>query len=61
MAANGLTSADIAAKLGIAQRTVGFHLRHVFQKLGALNRPEAIAKAAARGMLGTGAIAQRSV
>jgi DNA-binding CsgD family transcriptional regulator len=61
MAANGMTSADIGAKLGIAERTVNFHVRNVLQKLQALNRAEAIAKAVARGVVDAAAFAQRSV
>ena len=61
MAANGLTSGDIGGKLGIAERTVNFHMHNVLRKMEALNRPEAIAKALARGVLRTDAIAQRSV
>lgn len=57
MAAHGQTSGDIGGKLGIAERTVNFHLRNVMRKLDATNRPEAIAKALARGMLVAGAIA----
>jgi DNA-binding CsgD family transcriptional regulator len=57
MAANGLTSADIGGKLGIAERTVNFHMNNVLRKMEALNRPEAIAKALARGVLRAGAIA----
>jgi DNA-binding CsgD family transcriptional regulator len=57
MAANGLTSADIGDKLGIAERTVNFHINNVLRKMDALNRPEAIAKALARGVLRAGAIA----
>jgi LuxR family transcriptional regulator len=51
MSARGLTSRDIGQKLGITPRTVDFHVRNVVTKLGALNRREAIAKAAARGWL----------
>jgi LuxR family transcriptional regulator len=61
MAANGLTSADIGAKLGIAERTVNFHMRNVLRKLEAVNRTEAIAKALARGILDAATTAQRSV
>jgi DNA-binding CsgD family transcriptional regulator len=57
MAANGLTSGDIGGKLGIAERTVNFHMRNVLRKMAALNRPEAIANALARGVLQVGAIA----
>jgi DNA-binding CsgD family transcriptional regulator len=61
MAANGMTSGDIGGKLGIAERTVNFHMRNVLRKLDALNRPEAIAKALTRGVLQSGVSAQRTV
>lgn len=61
MAANGLTSGDIGDKLSIAERTVNFHMRNALRKLDALNRPEAIAKALAGGMLQSGTPAQRSM
>ena len=51
LSARGLTSRDIAAKLGIASRTVDFHVGKALVKLAALNRHEAIAKAIARGWL----------
>jgi DNA-binding CsgD family transcriptional regulator len=61
MAARGLTSADIGTKLGIAERTVNFHMRNVLRKLEAVNRVEAIAKALAGGVFEASALAQRSV
>ena len=61
MAANGLTSGDIGSKLGIAERTVNFHMRNVLRKLEALNRSEAIAKALTRGVIHAGGATQRSV
>jgi DNA-binding CsgD family transcriptional regulator len=51
MSARGLTSRDIAVKLGIASRTVDFHIGNVLAKLAASNRHEAIAKAIARGLI----------
>ena len=51
LAARGQTSGDIAFKLGIAERTVNFHFSNALTKLGAMNRTEAIAKAAALGVL----------
>ncbi|MBE7521740.1 MAG: LuxR family transcriptional regulator [Burkholderiales bacterium] len=51
LSASGLTSRDIAGKLGIASRTVDFHIGNVLAKLSALNRHEAIAKAIAQGWL----------
>lgn len=50
-AAHGLTSSDIGGKLGITERTVNFHVGNAIRKLGALNRPEAIAKGIARGLV----------
>ena len=50
MAANGMTSADIGVKLGIAQRTANFHFGNIIAKLHALNRGEAIARAVALGL-----------
>ena len=51
MSARGLTSRDIGTKLGIATRTVDFHIGNVLAKLAASNRNEAIAKAIAQGWL----------
>ena len=51
LAAHGLTTEDIAAKLGIAQRTAQFHFDCIRSKLGAANRQEAIAKAIADGLI----------
>lgn len=47
LAARGMTSADIAIKVGIAERTVNFHIGNSVRKLGALNRGEAIARGVA--------------
>lgn len=51
LSARGLTSRDIAGRLGIASRTVDFHFCNVLAKLAAVNRHEAIAKAAAQGLI----------
>ena len=51
LAAHGQTSRDIAFKLGITERTANFHFSNVLSKLGAMNRSEAIAKAATLGLL----------
>lgn len=51
MAAEGLTAAAIGASLGIAVRTVEFHLRNVCEKLGATSKVNAVAIAASRGLL----------
>jgi DNA-binding CsgD family transcriptional regulator len=50
-AARGMTSADIGNKLSVTERTVNFHFGRLRQKLGALNRPEAIAKSVSLGLL----------
>ncbi len=51
MAARGLTSADIGERLCVAERTVNFHFRNIKSKLGAINRPEAIARGISLGIL----------
>ena len=51
MAAHGMTSADIGIKLDIAERTANFHFSNILSKLGALNRPEAIAKSMQLGLI----------
>jgi LuxR family quorum-sensing system transcriptional regulator CciR len=51
MAANGMTSVDIAMKLGIKPRTANFHFAKIVTKLGVLNRKEAIAMGIARGLI----------
>jgi len=47
----GLVTKQIASSLGIAERTVKFHVASIFVKLGANNRAQAIALAAQRGLL----------
>jgi DNA-binding NarL/FixJ family response regulator len=49
--ARGLGNKQIAAALGITERTVKFHVSAVFTKLGVGNRTEAVAKAAAAGLV----------
>ena len=44
-AARGKSDGEIGAVLSISPRTVNKHLEHVFRKLGARNRAEAVAKA----------------
>ena len=51
LAAKGLTSAHMAALLGIGERTVHFHFRNLLAKLGAANRQQAIARAVASGTI----------
>ena len=52
LAAKGQTSADIAYKLGIVERTANFHFSNILSKLDSMNRSEAIAKASALGIIG---------
>ncbi len=54
LAARGLTSADIGGKLCVAERTVNFHFSNIKNKLGAMNRPEAIARGIAMGIVTCG-------
>ena len=51
LAARGIVSADIGAKLGIAERTVHFHFANIVSKLGALNRAGAITIAVTNGLI----------
>jgi DNA-binding NarL/FixJ family response regulator len=49
--AHGLANKQIAAALGISERTVKFHVSSVFAKLGAANRTDAVARAAQAGLI----------
>ena len=49
--ARGLQNKEIAAELGITQRTAKFHVGSILAKLGAGNRTEAVTIAAHRGMI----------
>ena len=51
LATRGMTSADIAFKLDISARTVNFHFSNIMQKLGALNRYEAISLALSQRLI----------
>ncbi len=55
-AAHGMTSNDIAVKLGITERTANFHFSNSISKLGVLNRQEAVAKAVSLGLVKVGAL-----
>jgi two-component system NarL family response regulator len=49
--ANGHSNKEIAAALGIAERTVKTHLGHLFEKLGVTSRTEAVRVATRRGLV----------
>lgn len=51
LVAAGATNREIAAELGITERTVKYHLRALFDRLGASNRAEAVARAGDAGWL----------
>jgi DNA-binding CsgD family transcriptional regulator len=51
--ARGKTSAEIAIILGLAKRTVDFHIESACMKLGVTRRVEAVLKAALRRMIET--------
>jgi two-component system NarL family response regulator len=52
--ADGRTNREIAAALGISERTVKTHLGHLFDKLGVASRTEAIKVATRRGLVRLG-------
>ena len=47
----GLSNKGIAARLGISDETVKFHLSAIFGKLGASNRTDAVRQAMRRGLV----------
>jgi DNA-binding CsgD family transcriptional regulator len=47
----GKSSWDISVILGISERTVNFHVYNIFRKLGATNRPQAVAVATRLGLI----------
>jgi DNA-binding NarL/FixJ family response regulator len=49
--ADGLSNKGIAARLGISDETVKFHLSAIFGKLQASNRTDAVRQAWRRGMI----------
>ncbi len=48
---DGLSNKAIAARLGISDETVKFHLSGIFGKLGASNRTDAVRQALRRGVV----------
>jgi DNA-binding CsgD family transcriptional regulator len=49
--ADGRTDWEISELMGISESTTRVHLNHARRKLGAVNRAQAVARFAARGML----------
>lgn len=47
----GLTSKEIARRLGVQPRTVEYHIAHLKQRLDARSRPELVSRAAALGWI----------
>ena len=48
----GLTQAEIAARLVLSPRTVGTHIQHILSKLEVHNRAQAVALAVRSGIRG---------
>jgi DNA-binding NarL/FixJ family response regulator len=55
VAAEGLTAREIAARLGVRERTVTTHLGRIYGKLGVGSRVAAIRAAATSGLVSVGA------
>jgi DNA-binding NarL/FixJ family response regulator len=49
--AEGLSNRAIAARLGISEHTVKFHVSSIFGKLGAENRTEAVLRGVRLGLI----------
>ncbi len=49
--AEGMTNAEIGAKLGVTERTIKAYAQELYDKLGVRNRAGAVAEAAKHGML----------
>ena len=56
--AAGDTNAEVAARLGVALKTVDHHVSAVLAKLGASSRRAAVAEARRRGGLAEGDVAE---
>ncbi|MEO7181791.1 MAG: response regulator transcription factor, partial [Gemmatimonadaceae bacterium] len=49
--ARGMSNKEIAAALGVTERTVKFHVASLFTKLGAANRTESVTRAVQAGLV----------
>ena len=52
--AEGKSNREIGETLFISEATVKIHLSHLFEKLGASSRTDAVAKAVERGLIRMG-------
>lgn len=57
--ADGLSTKEIAAALSITEGTVGVHVGHILEKLGASSRARAVALALETGLLSAGGISKK--
>jgi DNA-binding NarL/FixJ family response regulator len=51
MVASGLANREIAARLGVSEHTIKFHISSILGKLGAASRTEAVAHGIKRGLV----------
>ncbi|HVG53535.1 MAG TPA: helix-turn-helix transcriptional regulator [Vicinamibacterales bacterium] len=51
LVSEGLSNKAVAARLGISDQTVKFHLATISGKLGAVNRTDAVRRAVRRGLI----------
>jgi LuxR family maltose regulon positive regulatory protein len=49
--ANGVSNREMASRLFVSENTIKFHLKHIYSKLGAANRVQAIASARELGLV----------
>jgi DNA-binding CsgD family transcriptional regulator len=59
--AEGLTDAEIGARLHLASETVRWYNKHIYQKLGVNNRTQAVSRAAAHGLLEPSALSPSEI